>query len=86
MPTPRGNPTRRGHGHQHDTSTDPRTPKQRGRDTKAHQRDGAAQHPRVGQTSPKDAETNVHTAPAARNQRTPEKDGAEHPTELFDTL
>jgi putative transposase len=54
-----------GHTHQYETSTDPRTPKQRGRDTKARRRDGADQHPRVGETSPKDAGTDVHTAPAA---------------------
>lgn len=54
-----------GHTHQHETSTEPRTPKQRGRATKARRRDGADQHPRVGQTSPKDAGTDVHTAPAA---------------------
>ncbi|MEB3030274.1 RNA-guided endonuclease InsQ/TnpB family protein [[Mycobacterium] nativiensis] len=54
-----------GHSHQHGTSTDPRTPKQRGRATKARRRDGAGQHPCVGETSPKDAGTDVHTAPAA---------------------
>lgn len=50
-------------GHTH--PTDPRTPKQRGRATNARRRDGAGQHPRVGETSPKDAGTDVHTAPAA---------------------
>ena len=50
---------------QHDTSTDPRTPKQRGRATKARRRDCAGQPPRVGETSPNDAGTDVHTAPAA---------------------
>ena len=59
------NLARWGQGHQHDTSTDPRTPKQRGRATKARRRDGAGQHPRVGETSPNDAGTDVHTAPAA---------------------
>jgi putative transposase len=60
------NLARWGHSHQHDTSsTDPRAPKQRGRATKARRRDGADQHPRVGETSPKDAGTDVHTAPAA---------------------
>jgi putative transposase len=54
-----------GHTHQNETSPDPRTPKQRGRATKARRRDGADQHPRVGETSPKDAGTDVHTAPAA---------------------
>jgi putative transposase len=54
-----------GHTHQYETSTDPRTPKQRGRATNARRRDGADQHPRVGETSPKDAGTDVHTAPAA---------------------
>jgi putative transposase len=46
-------------------SPDPRTPKQRGRVTNARRRDGADQHPRVGETSPKDAGTEVHAAPAA---------------------
>jgi putative transposase len=50
----------------HDASPDPRTPKQRGRATKARRRDGADQHlTRAGETSPKDAGTDVHTAPAA---------------------
>jgi putative transposase len=45
---------------------DPRTPKQRGRATKARRRDGADQHPPcAGETSPDDAGTDVHTAPAA---------------------
>ena len=35
------------------------------RATNARRRDGAGQHPRVGETSPKDAGTDVHTAPAA---------------------
>lgn len=59
------NLARWGQSHQHDTSTDPRTPKQRGRATKARRRDGAGQHPRVGETSPNDAGTDVPTAPAA---------------------
>ncbi|MGA9362217.1 MAG: RNA-guided endonuclease TnpB family protein [Mycobacterium sp.] len=49
----------------HNASLDPRTPKQRGRATNVRRRDGADQHPRVGETSPNDAETGVHTAPAA---------------------
>ncbi len=49
----------------HTHPNDPRTPKQRGRATNARRRDGAGQHPRVGETSPKDAGTDVHTAPAA---------------------
>ncbi len=45
---------------------DPRTPKQRGRATNARRRDGADQHAiRAGETSPKDAGTDVQTAPAA---------------------
>jgi putative transposase len=45
---------------------DPRTPKQRGRATNARRRDGADQHPSsAGETSPDDAGTDVHTAPAA---------------------
>ena len=51
-------------GHQH--HLDPRTSKQRGRATNARRRDGADQHPtRAGETSPKDAGTDVHTPPAA---------------------
>jgi putative transposase len=50
----------------HNASPDPRTPKQRGRATNARRRDGADQHPScAGETSPKDAGTDVHTAPAA---------------------
>lgn len=59
------NLARWGRTHQHQASTDPRTPKQRGRATKARRRDGAGQHPRVGETSPKDVGTDVHAAPAA---------------------
>jgi putative transposase len=51
---------------QHHASPDPRTPKQRGRATNARRREGADQHPScAGETSPKDAGTDVHTAPAA---------------------
>jgi putative transposase len=50
----------------HHAHPDPRTPKQRGRVTKARRRDGAGQHPtRAGETSPKDAGTDVRAAPAA---------------------
>ena len=50
----------------HGTSPDPRTSKQRGRATNVRRRDGADRHPtRVGQASPTDAETDVHTPPAA---------------------
>jgi putative transposase len=49
-----------------DLHPDPRTPKQRGRATNARRRDGADQHPScAGETSPDDAGTDVHTAPAA---------------------
>ncbi len=45
---------------------EPRTPKHGGRATNARRRDGADQHPtRAGETNPKDAGTDVHTAPAA---------------------
>jgi putative transposase len=48
------------------SSTDPRTPKQRGRATNARRRDSTDQHPTcVGETVPDDAGTDVHTAPAA---------------------
>jgi putative transposase len=50
----------------HNASPDPRTPKQRGRTTNARRRDGAGQHPScAGVTSPDDAGTDVHAAPAA---------------------
>jgi putative transposase len=50
----------------HDLHLEPRTPKQRGRATNARRRDGADQHPScAGETSPTDAGTDVHTAPAA---------------------
>jgi putative transposase len=50
----------------HQTSPDPRTPKQRGRATNARRRDGADQHPScAGETSPVETGTGVHTAPAA---------------------
>ena len=50
----------------HKDSPDPRTPKQRGRATNARRRDGTDQHPTcAGETSPNDAGTDVHTAPAA---------------------
>ncbi len=48
----------------HDSHISP-DPQAGGRATKARRRDGADQHPRVGETSPKDAGTDVHTAPAA---------------------
>ncbi len=48
----------------HDSHRSP-DPQAGGRATKARRRDGADQHPRVGETSPKDAGTDVHTAPAA---------------------
>jgi putative transposase len=50
----------------HNASSDPRTPKQRGRATNVRRRDGADQHPTcAGETNPVDAETDVHTASAA---------------------
>jgi putative transposase len=48
----------------HDSHISP-DPQAGGRATKARRRDGADQHPRVGETSLKDAGTDVHTAPAA---------------------
>jgi putative transposase len=55
-----------GQTHHYEASSDPRTPKRRGRATNARRRDGADQHPTcAGETSPKDAGTDVHTAPAA---------------------
>jgi putative transposase len=50
----------------HDHHLDPRTPKQRGRAINARRRDGADQHLTcAGETSPEEAGTDVHTAPAA---------------------
>jgi putative transposase len=51
-------------GHANDPHRSP-DPQAGGRATKARRRDGAGQHPRVGETSPNDAGTDVHTAPAA---------------------
>ena len=48
----------------HDPQRSP-DPQAGGRATNARRRDGAGQHPRVGETSPDDAGTDVHTAPAA---------------------
>jgi putative transposase len=48
----------------HDSHRSP-DPQAGGRATNARRRDGAGQHPRVGETSPKDAGTDVRTAPAA---------------------
>jgi transposase len=59
------NLARWGHAH-HQTSPDPRTPKQRGRVTNARRRDGADQHlSSAGETSPVETGTEVRTAPAA---------------------
>ena len=50
----------------HNPTLDPRTPKHGGRATNARRRDCADQHPTcAGGTSPDDARTDVHTAPAA---------------------
>jgi putative transposase len=52
-------------GQAHRTSTDPRTPKQLGRATKARRRDGSDQHtPCAGETGSRDAGTRVQTSPA----------------------
>jgi len=50
----------------HNAPLDPRTPKQRGRATNVRRRDGSDQHPScAGETSPDDARTDAHAAPAA---------------------
>jgi putative transposase len=50
----------------HDPTLDPRTPKQGAGPPNARRRDGADQHPTcAGETSPVDAGTDVHAAPAA---------------------
>ncbi|MGH3556740.1 MAG: RNA-guided endonuclease InsQ/TnpB family protein [Mycobacterium sp.] len=49
----------------HNPTLDPRTPKYGGRATNARRRDGADQHPSsAGETSPVEAGTDVHAAPA----------------------
>jgi putative transposase len=49
----------------HNASLEPRAPKQRGRATNARRRDGPDQHPScAGETSPVDAGTDIHIAPA----------------------
>jgi putative transposase len=57
------NLARWGHTH-HDPHRSP-DPQAGGRATNARRRDGAGQHPGVGETSPNDAGTDVHTASAA---------------------
>jgi putative transposase len=60
------NLARWGQTHYAQTSPDPRTPKHGGRATNARRRDGADQHPAcAGETSPDEAGTDVHAAPAA---------------------
>jgi putative transposase len=60
------NLARWGQIHHDDLHLEPRTPKQRGRANNARRRDGADLHPScAGVTSPDDAGTDVHTAPAA---------------------
>jgi putative transposase len=50
----------------HEHHLDPRTPKHGGRAANARRRDGADRHPRcASETSPVDAGTDAHTAPAA---------------------
>ncbi|HEY9305381.1 MAG TPA: RNA-guided endonuclease TnpB family protein [Mycobacterium sp.] len=51
--------------HTHHGSHRSPDPQAGGRATNARRRDGADQHPRVGETNPNDAGTDVHTAPAA---------------------
>jgi putative transposase len=53
-------------GHTHHDHLRPPDPQAGGRATNARRRDGADQHPAsAGETSPNDAGTDVHTAPAA---------------------
>ena len=52
-------------GQQHHNLPSIPGPPSRGRATNVRRRDGADQHPRVGETSPNDTGTDVHTAPAA---------------------
>jgi putative transposase len=60
------NLARWGQTHQHQHHLEPRTPKHGGRATNARRRDGTDRHlSRAGETSPNDAGTDVHTAPAA---------------------
>lgn len=57
------NLARWGHTHHDDLDRSP-DPQAGGRATNVRRRDGADRHSRVGETIPKDAETDVHTAPA----------------------
>jgi putative transposase len=59
------NLARWGHTHHDDDLHRSPDPQAGGRATNARRRDGAGQHPRVGETSSDDAGTDVHTAPAA---------------------
>jgi putative transposase len=58
------NLARWGHTHHENIQRSP-DPQAGGRATNPRRRDGAGQHPRVGETSSVDAGTDVHTAPAA---------------------
>ena len=59
------NLARWGHTHHDDDLHRSPDPQAGGRATNVRRRDGAGQHPRVGETSSDDAGTDVHTAPAA---------------------
>jgi putative transposase len=74
-----------GHTHQYETSPDPRTPKQRSRATKARRRDGADQHPVLVKPARKTREPTFTPHPRPE-PTTPEKGGADHSPESFDTL
>jgi putative transposase len=81
------NLARWGQTHQDETSSDPRTPKQLGRATNARRRDGADQHPtRAGETSPKDAGTDVSKRTCGLNRRRPRRAVPNTSPGLFDTL
>jgi putative transposase len=81
------NLARWGQTHRDELHLDPRTPKHGGRVPNARRRDGADRHPsRAGETSPVDAGTDVHTAPAARTDDRPRRAEPTNSPELFDTL
>jgi putative transposase len=70
----------------HDLSIDPRTPEHRGRANNARRRDGADRTPRVPVKPARKKWEPTFTPHQRPEPTTPEKGGARHSIELFDTL
>jgi putative transposase len=66
----------------HNTSPDPRTPKQRGRVTNARRRDGADQHPSCAGETARMKREPTFTPRLRREPTTPEKGGAHNPPKV----